>query len=67
MREREEKQTNGFGNIFLNFVDDGEAIEAEIIQKTEQETVPNIFIKQQHMGLILFEFSLISFSSRRWM
>lgn len=37
----------GNSNLCL---DQGELIEAEIIKKTKQETVPNIFIKQQHMG-----------------
>jgi len=30
---------------------EGEEIEQELINKTKQETVPNIFIKQQHIGL----------------
>lgn len=32
---------------------EGEQIEDVIIKKTEQETVPNIFIKQQHIGIYL--------------
>ncbi len=40
------------------FVANGEEIENEIINKTQQETVPNIFIKQQHIGLLYFLFYL---------
>ncbi|CAM4840682.1 unnamed protein product, partial [Rotaria magnacalcarata] len=36
--------------IELDKIDDGELILAELINRTEQETVPNIFIKKQHIG-----------------
>ncbi|CAF3355846.1 unnamed protein product [Rotaria socialis] len=39
-----------FYAIELDKIDDGELILAELINKTEQETVPNIFIKKQHIG-----------------
>lgn len=35
---------------FRLLVDQGEQLEAALIKKTEQETVPNIFIKQEHIG-----------------
>ena len=49
-------------------LDQGELIEAEIIKKTKQETVPNIFIKQQHMGEgdVLHSIEII-FGLSRWM
>jgi glutaredoxin len=37
-------------NINL-FLAEGDQIQEELIKKTEQDTVPNIFIKQQHIGL----------------
>jgi glutaredoxin len=33
------------------FLAEGDQIQDELINKTEQDTVPNIFIKQQHIGL----------------
>jgi glutaredoxin 3 len=36
--------------IELDEVEDGDAIQAYLAQKTGQRTVPNIFIKQQHIG-----------------
>ena len=55
----ENKRRISYLTIF-GCLDEGEAIEAELTKKTNQETVPNIFIKQQHMGGIWLEFS------RRW-
>ena len=50
---------NNNTKIYRNFniikiLDEGEDIQNELIKKTDQETVPNIFIKQQHIGKILF-------------
>lgn len=36
--------------IELDEVEDGDAIQDYLAQKTGQRTVPNIFIKQQHIG-----------------
>jgi glutaredoxin 3 len=34
----------------IQFPDDGSAIQAALREMTGQTTVPNIFIKQQHIG-----------------
>jgi glutaredoxin len=39
-----------FHSIELDKIANGEEIEKALIDKTQQETVPNIFIKQQHIG-----------------
>lgn len=39
-----------FHSIELDLIDQGEQIEQVLIEKTSQETVPNIFIKGQHIG-----------------
>lgn len=39
-----------FHSIELDLIDQGEQIERVLIEKTNQETVPNIFIKGQHIG-----------------
>jgi glutaredoxin len=47
------KQKQRFFYLIKNFsLAEGEEIEQELINKTKQETVPNIFIKQQHIGLL---------------
>lgn len=43
----------------MNCLDNGDDILNELIKKTDQETVPNIFIKQQHIGLFKLLLSLI--------
>ncbi len=51
MGKRKKKQR--FFYLIKNFsLAEGEGIEQELINKTKQETVPNIFIKQQHIGLL---------------
>ncbi|CAF0921456.1 unnamed protein product [Adineta steineri] len=39
-----------FHSIELDKMDEGDQIQKELFKKTKQETVPNIFIKQQHIG-----------------
>jgi len=34
----------------LNILAEGESIDEVLLNKTGQETVPNIFIKQEHIG-----------------
>ncbi|GAB5589796.1 Glutaredoxin [Umbelopsis nana] len=44
------KALTEFFVIELDEVEDGDAIQDYLAQKTGQRTVPNIFIKQQHIG-----------------
>ncbi|KAJ1661118.1 Glutaredoxin [Dispira simplex] len=39
-----------FTELNLDLVDDGPALQAALLQKTGQRTVPNIFIHQKHIG-----------------
>ncbi|EEQ28102.1 Glutaredoxin [Microsporum canis] len=39
-----------FFTLELDKVDDGPAIQDALLEITKQRTVPNIFIKQQHIG-----------------
>ncbi|KAI8866938.1 glutaredoxin [Ramicandelaber brevisporus] len=44
----ERKQT--YKSVELDEVDDGEAIQEYLLEKTKQWTVPNVFINQKHVG-----------------
>ncbi|KAG9304986.1 hypothetical protein G9A89_007389 [Geosiphon pyriformis] len=39
-----------FENVVLDQMEDGQAIQDYLLQKTHQKTVPNIFIGQHHVG-----------------
>lgn len=44
------KMLQGWGKLTLPGVDDGKALQDALEEMTSQRSVPNIFIKQQHIG-----------------